>query len=590
MNSNVAFSVEPGHASDRSDSYSGTLNNGSLGAILRPKSHARSSSWGSAKSNKSTKSNSARKGPASRPLSDSSQFSLGKEEAKLRKRDKIVHRLRRGRRHRDDIDDPITWVAGASDDEPQTHDTNVEDEGEGFYVNYEVSFTYACSREMGRSGTGLHMLAYFGWGVKGLGGSEVPVFIDVLRLSGTLRLRLLLSPSPPFVRDASFTFVKMPEFDISARPLRSFGIGSINAMDIPLLKAYVQKSIAQVAGTFVSPRHYHIDVDRLLLGKDAAVRTSSVGVLYLIIHGCDDLPRTDTMGSCDPYVAASFSKFDKPLFSTRTIVDTLDPIFEEPAFILVSSEAIEVGEQLQLRVCDSDRFSVDDTIGRVSVDLGEIIEQSESPQGGKYNLFRRHDDLEPDQPGMKAQGQLDWSVRFFPLWQIPPAEFYRRLEEIKDRRGEGQTISPWWLHWLDEWMEKPEWERERSKRRREMVDYFTGERKRDELEAALPPTGEFPSGVLQFHVHQCAGKSWRLGWADGRSRDVSRVGYVLRVTHLAPQVRSEWQTRAERRDRPRPGREPRPAFGLLRGPPERQIRFPDADETRKPPAVLQRPL
>lgn len=397
-------------------------------------------------------------------------------------------------------------LEAVSDEDNSVNDKNADDEGEGFYVNYEVSFTYSCSREMGRKGTGLHMLAYFGWGVRGLGGSEVPVFIDMLKISGTLRLRLLLSPSPPFARDALFTFVKMPEFDISARPLRSFGIGSINAMDIPLLKTYVQKSIAQVAGSFVAPRHYHLDLDRLLLGKDAATRTASVGVLYIIIHGCDDLPRTDTMGSSDPYVVASFSKFDKPLFSTRTIVDTLDPIFEEPAFILVSSESIEVGEKLQLQVCDSDRFSVDDTIGRLTVDLGDIIEQSEKAEPG-YNLFRRHDDLQPDQPGMKVQGQLDWSVRFFPLWQVPPQEFHRRLEEIRDRRGEGHTEPPWWLRWLEDWMEKPAWEMERSKRRKDMVEYFTGERERDELEAALPPNGEFPSGVLQFHVHQCAGES-----------------------------------------------------------------------------------
>lgn len=467
----------------------------------RKMSHKRRLSGASSKSTKSLRG----KGPSGpipkRPLSGSSQFSQGKETATLRKRDRIARRLRRGlHRHEDghyDFDNECTGNEGGP------HDDRQDDEGEGFYVNYEVSFTYCSTREMSKKGTGLHMLAYFGWGVKGLGGSEIPVFIDVMRLTGTLRLRLLLSPSPPFARDALFTFVKMPEFDISARPLRSFGFGSINAMDIPLLKTYVQKSIAQVAGTFVSPLHYHLDVDRLLLGKDAAVRTHAVGVLYLIIHGCDDLPRTDTMGSCDPYVAASFSKFDKPLFSTRTIVNSLDPMFEEPAFLLVPGESIEVGEQLLLKVCDSDRFSADDSIGQVKVDIAEIIEQSVQAGHG-YELFRRHDDLEPEHPGMRAQGQLDWSVRFFPLWQIPMDDFHRRLDEIKDRRGEGKTVAPWWLKWLDDWTEKPEWETERAKRRKEMVEYITGERERDEIEAAMPPTGQFPSGVLQFHVHQCA--------------------------------------------------------------------------------------
>ncbi|BEJ11357.1 hypothetical protein CspHIS471_0107790 [Cutaneotrichosporon sp. HIS471] len=496
---------ETTQASDLSDFGPETASDKS-GSRRRTHVKAVSSSGASNRSNKSTKSigSLGTKGSAEakpvRPLSGSSQFSLGKETAKLRKRGNIVRRLRRGR-HRhdeglDEFDESVDEEFGF--DEPQ------EGGAKGFYVNYEVSFTYRSTREMSKKGTGLHMLAYFGWGVKGIGGSELPVFIDVLQLNGTLRLRLLLSPSPPFAREALFTFVKMPEFDISARPLRNFGFGSVNAMDIPLLKTYVQKSIAQVAGSFVSPRHYHLDVNRLLLGKDAAMRTKAVGVLYLMIHGCDDLPRTDTLGSCDPYVAVSFSKFDKPLFSTRTIVNTLDPVFEEPAFLLVSSESIEVGEQLLLKVWDSDRFSMDDSIGQVKVDIAEIIELSERENHG-YELFRRHDDLVPELPGMRAQGQIDWSVRFFPLWQIPVNEFHRRLEAISDRRGDDdKTVAPWWLKWLDDWIEKPEWETERAKRRKEMVDYFTGERERDEIEAAMPPTDEFPSGVLQFHVHQCA--------------------------------------------------------------------------------------
>jgi hypothetical protein len=37
------------------------------------------------------------------------------------------------------------------------------------------------------------------------------------------------------------------------------------------------------------------------------------------------------------------------------------------------------------------------------------------------------------------------------------------------------------------------------------MDLFTGERMRDEVEAAGKPRPDFPSGVLQFHIHQCAG-------------------------------------------------------------------------------------
>jgi hypothetical protein len=45
--------------------------------------------------------------------------------------------------------------------------------------------------------------AYFGWGVKGIGNSEIPVYIDVLQIKGTVNMRLLLSATPPFVRRPS---------------------------------------------------------------------------------------------------------------------------------------------------------------------------------------------------------------------------------------------------------------------------------------------------------------------------------------------------------------------------------------------------
>lgn len=222
----------------------------------------------------------------------------------------------------------------------------IEDIGQ--YVNYEAGFVYQHTAEARARGLGLHAVAHFGWGVKNVGGGEIPVFVDVLELRGRLLVRLLLSAQPPFLRSATVTFLDMPEFDISARPLKSLGFASINAFDIPLLRSYrgslrrtfescradlvVAKSIAEVAGGFIRPKTYTLDVDRLLLGREAAMRTKAIGVLFIQIHKCNNLPRMDTVGTADPYVAVSYSKFKKPAFSTRTIVKDLNPIWEEPCF------------------------------------------------------------------------------------------------------------------------------------------------------------------------------------------------------------------------------------------------------------------
>lgn len=216
----------------------------------------------------------------------------------LRRRTRLLKRLRRRR---------------SSNAVPAPGSAALREEQDDFdadqFVNYEVAFSYRRTADMRAKASGLHMIAHFGWGVKGVGGSEIPVYLDVAELRGMLRVRIQLSASPPFAREVSFSFVSMPEFDISARPLRS---GSFNAMDIRPIKSYVEKSIARVAGGFVAPKSYTMDVDRLLLGHESSLRTSTMGVFHIIIHSATGLPRTDTVGECDPYLSISYAKFNKP--------------------------------------------------------------------------------------------------------------------------------------------------------------------------------------------------------------------------------------------------------------------------------------
>ncbi|WVR07786.1 hypothetical protein IAU60_004829 [Kwoniella sp. DSM 27419] len=452
---------------------------------------------------------------------------LAQETRKRRKRDRIIQKLSRrnmsappedekkdvtrfedamptkglGPRPGDDADigskvsDGERNAGGDGDDDLDEDDPNA-----GQYVNYQVGFEYKRNQDAQKKGRGIHVLAYFGWGVKGIGGSEVPVYIDVLSIKGTLNVRLLLSATPPFVRTGTFSLPSLPDYDVSAHPLSK---GAFNAMDIPGMKYYVKQSITEVASAFVRPNSYSLDLDRLLLGKDTALRTAHIGVLHMFIHGAEDLPKVDTMGSCDPYVSISFSKYHKPLFSTRTIVDSRDPVWDEESFVLISADAIEAGEKLRLRACDSDRFSADDDLGMVEVDLAELVDTHAS------KLHHRRDHLQADKPGMRSSGVLNWSVRFHPLWQMSPEEAQKRiLAARQDRVNTGEPpdqAHPWWMDWIEKVVDGKDqkWVRERQERRKQTMAWFTGEREHDELEAAMKPSEEMRSGVLQFHIHQC---------------------------------------------------------------------------------------
>lgn len=141
----------------------------------------------------------------------------------------------------------------------------------------------------------------------------------------------------------------MPEYDISANPLKK---GAFNAMDLPLMKPYgkrhifsitailsdltlssqVKASFKSVLSSFLHPQSYTMDIDRLLLGAESSNRTEHIGVLHIIFHGARDLPKADTVGSCDPYLEVGFEKAKKPVFSTRTIGRSMNPVWEEECF------------------------------------------------------------------------------------------------------------------------------------------------------------------------------------------------------------------------------------------------------------------
>ncbi|KAJ9110691.1 hypothetical protein QFC19_001520 [Naganishia cerealis] len=391
-------------------------------------------------------------------------------------------------------------------------DENDAEEGdEGQYVNLAVDFSYDGRKN--RKGWDLHFLIYMGMGVKGLGGVEVPIWATMLKITGTIHVRLLLSPDAPFVRNATISMPNIPEFDFSAKPIKEY---APDVIGLPLVKPYIAKSIREVCDNFVRPNSYTLDVDRLLLGQEAALRTQSIGVLHVRVHSAKNLKQSDTLGSSDPYCVASFAKYGKPLWSTRTIINTLSPRWEEDAYILIAAEAIESGERLRLIVFDSDRFSNDDPLGMVSEDLADLLGSTAEERSTNQEMLHREDMLQPQRRGMTAKGSLSWSYAFYPIWKLPQDsekdDNMAKAEWDKEKHAEadigtgrtGRTKEPGLIYqFLERFKPEPlPWENERKKRRLESIAWLTGERAREAMEATQKPTLERRSGVLLFQIHQ----------------------------------------------------------------------------------------
>ncbi len=178
--------------------------------------------------------------------------------------------------------------------------------------------------------------------------------------------------------------------------------------------------------------------------------------------------------------------------------------------VLVDSDHVANGEHLIIRVYDSDRFSSDDTLGQVDIDLLKLVEKSADDSS---SLRRQTNTLRAAHTGMKVEGTLDWSWGFFPIRKMPSLSEEKveinKEEVAAEKTGtntgrEGDAEEPGLLYKLMRGM-APEpfaWEHDRRQRRMESLAWLTGQRARESMEASLPPTEDYRSGVLNFHIHQ----------------------------------------------------------------------------------------
>lgn len=127
----------------------------------------------------------------------------------------------------------------------------------------------------------------------------------------------------------------------------------------------------------------------------------------------------------DGYVTVGWAKFGKPLWSTRIIKDDMEPAWEETAFLLIGPNESNAGDRLRVQLWDSDRHSADDDLGRVEVDLKELM----SDPSFFGQISDRSDELRALSPNERMPGLLSWSVGYFPKTQIQKAQFEQQSVE-----------------------------------------------------------------------------------------------------------------------------------------------------------------
>lgn len=254
----------------------------------------------------------------------------------------------------------------------------------------------------------------------------MPVSVNMRRIQGSLRLRVQLDPSVPFMRRGTFCFTQMPRLNLAVHPLRdTLGGWAIDAMKLPGLNTYVLRSIYSVCSRFLIPDSYTLDLDRLLVGDLTVARTQALGVLMIVIHSAHGLHSSDTNGLSDPYCTLGFSKINKTIVSTRTVTKDLNPVFEERFFLLIARDALSAGEKLRISVSDSDRFTIDDTLGFTDIPLVELTKATMRASEhlrypGVGEATKRMSNLRPSTDSQICRGRISWSYLWSPLEEEPP--------------------------------------------------------------------------------------------------------------------------------------------------------------------------
>ncbi|MCJ1309169.1 hypothetical protein MMC25_002825 [Agyrium rufum] len=372
---------------------------------------------------------------------------------------------------------------------------------EGDFVNVEIAFSYRASS----SGKGLkkkvknaHLyLAFYLYA-----GIKFPVWVELQGIVGTMRLRLQLCPDPPFFSLCTLTLLGQPRANLSCLPLTKH---MLNIMDIPLISSFVQSSIDAALAEYVAPKSLTLDLKDMLVGDDFKKDTSARGVLVVNIKRAWSFKEGDggianiKKGSSDAYVNVGWAKFGKPVWSTRVITNDMEPVWDETTFIMVGTGELNAEERLRVQIFDSDRNSVDDDLGRVEVDLKELMHDSRS----KGRNWTRQDGLIAMDADEKMPGTIEWSVGYYDKLPIQEEQLAKQDVEpdIKTVQQLKDKVS-------DEAEKKLRETKLKNKRITREVDQQKAQDlkiREDQLLISSPPPSEYPIGIVSVVVHNITG-------------------------------------------------------------------------------------
>ncbi|KAI4723049.1 hypothetical protein E4T48_00610 [Aureobasidium sp. EXF-10727] len=383
---------------------------------------------------------------------------------------------------------------------------------EGDFINLEVAFAYRTrSTSKKFKDRAKHAHLYISFYLPG--NIKIPVYVDLRGFVGIMRCRLQLTPDPPFFALCTFTLLGQPNVDVACTPLTRKGL---NIMNLPVISHFVQTAVDAAVAEYVAPKSMTINLQDMIAGEDFKKDTIAKGVIIVKIKRAFDFKEGDPAvplireGSADPYVTVGWAKFVKPLWSTRVILSEMNPHWEETAFILVTADELNVDERLRVQLWDSDRFTADDDLGRIEMDLKELIHNKDT----RGKMSDRVDGFKALHAGEGLPGKLEWSVGYFPKAHIIDEQLKHQTEEpeIRSRDALEKMVEESANRKLREAKKDESRETEQLK----LQQYKEVE---DSMIISAPPLHDYPSGILAVQIHEATGLEVRAHHNAARYND-----------------------------------------------------------------------
>ncbi|TLD24367.1 hypothetical protein PspLS_06890 [Pyricularia sp. CBS 133598] len=370
---------------------------------------------------------------------------------------------------------------------------------EGDFINLELAVAYR-SRSSGKSIKSKSKNAHLYLKFYLPGGLAVPVWVEVRGFIATLRLRLQLTPDPPFIDLCTMTFLGQPKASLSCVPLSKH---NLNIMDVPLISSFVQSAIDAAMAEYVAPKSLTLNLKDMLVGEDWKKDTTARGVVWIFIKQARGFRQGDaglgpfTESTSDAYVTVSWGKFGKPVSATRIVEQERNPDWHEWASILVTPEELNAEEKLRLQLWDSDRWTADDDLGRVDLDLKYLMTNEETMN----RMQDREDRFCGEDSDEKVPGTLTWSVGYFSKTRITDKILEKQTynPEIKSKAQLKEHVSDIAEYKLRESGKAPE---DNEVKQQKAQDYKEIE---DNMIISAPPSEHYPSGILSIQIHNITG-------------------------------------------------------------------------------------